>query len=122
MTKRLNKNKIQDKMFDDFEKSLNIFYRRRQKRYFLELKEKIESGSSISIEDYHYREIIRKEAETFMKTRVPELLNFIKEYVDQKLDEIKVQLGANNISKEEANIKFEVLKHLLIAGENEKTK
>jgi len=121
MLKRLNKNKIQDKMFKDFEKSLNVFYRSRQQRYFSELKEKMENGS-INTEDPHYREIAHKEAENFMKTRVPELLNFIKDYVDQKLDEIKGQLDSGNINKEEAQIKFEVLKHLLIAGENKKTK
>lgn len=115
------KNKIQDELFNDFEKKLNIFYRKRQQRYFSELKEKIENGS-IDIKDSRYKEIAWKEAEEFMKTRPYELLEFIKNYVDSKLDEIKSELDQKIINKEKAQIQFELLKHILLAGENEKNK
>ena len=114
-----SKSRIQDEVFKDFEKSLNIFYRRRQQRYFSELKEKIESGL-IDPQEISYREIAHQEAESFMKTRVSELSFFIKDYVDKGIDDIKANLDSGKINKKEADIRFEVLKYILLAGENEK--
>jgi hypothetical protein len=112
---------IQDEVFKDFEKSLNAFYRRRQQRYFSELKQKIESGI-IDPEEISYKEIAHQEAENFMKTRVQELTLFIRNFVDEGIDKIKSQLDSKTINKEEASIRFEVLKYILLAGENEQNK
>ncbi len=119
MTK--NKSQIQDEVFKDFEKSLNIFYRQRQQRYFSELKEKIEEGN-IDPSETSYRDMAWKEAEKFMETRVKELIIFIKDFVDSGIDKIKDQLDKELINKEEADMRFEVLKYILLAGENEQSK
>jgi len=116
-----NKSQIQDEVFKDFEKSLNIFYRQRQQRYFLELKSKVEQGD-IDPSNSSYREIAWEEAERFMGTRVKELIIFIKDFVDSGIDKIKAQLDSGMMYKEEAGIRFEVLKYILLAGENEQDK
>jgi len=116
-----SKSQIQDEVFKGFEKSLNIFYRQRQQRYFSELKEKIDQGD-IDPSVISYRETAWKEAEKFMETRVEELLIFIKNFVDVGIDKIKTQLDDGVINKKEADIRFEVLKHILLAGENEQNK
>jgi hypothetical protein len=116
-----SKSNIQDEVFKDFEKSLNVFYRRRQQRYFSELKGKIESGL-IDIDGISYHEVAHEEAERFMKSRVQELTLFIRDFVDEGIDKIKSQLNSKDINKEEADIRFEVLKYILLAGENEQNK
>jgi hypothetical protein len=119
MTK--SKSQIQDEVFKDFEKSLNVFYRQRQQRYFSKLKEKIEDGD-IDPSETSYKNTAWKEAEKFMETRVKELIIFIRNYVDEGIDKIKNQRDNGTINKEEADVRFEVLKYILLAGENEQSK
>ena len=113
-----DKVQIQDEVFKDFEKSLTVFYDKREQRYFSELKKKVESGV-IDLEQNPIKKIALEEAEKFMSTRVKELSLFIRNYVDTGIDDIRKKLESGCINKEEANVHFEVLKYILLAGENE---
>lgn len=116
-----NKSSIQDKVFKDFEKSLDTFYIEKRQKYFLEFQSKIKPIVD-DMDDVLCHKVIHKEAKKFIESQNSELILFIRNYVDKCIDEIKTLLDSNIIDKEEANIRFEVLKYILLEGESKQEK
>ena len=112
---------IREGEFVKFRKAIRIFYKKRQDLYLEEFKNKIESGE-IDPDDSDYKEICQKEAKEFLSTRGSKVLEFIKEYVDQRSNEILDTVSSKKCPKGKAKVQLEVLKYILEAGEDDSLK
>jgi hypothetical protein len=109
---------IRDRMFERFKKAIKQFYKKRQESYFEEFNSKLLDGT-IDAKAENYKEICSEEAEKFLATGPTAALKFIKEFVNKESDRILDAVSEGEIDKREGEICFEVLKHILIAGEVE---
>jgi hypothetical protein len=112
---------IREEEFVRFRKVIKKFYKGRQDLYIKGFKEKIESGD-IDPDDPDYKEFCNKDAEEFMSTRGSKVLEFIKEYVDQRSNEILDAVSVKKCPKGKAKVQLEVLKYVLLAGEEDSLK
>jgi hypothetical protein len=112
---------IREDEFVRFRKAIKKFYKSRQDLYIKEFKERIESGD-IDPNDPDYKEFCNKDAEEFMSTRGSKVLEFIKEYVDQRSNEILDAVSNKKYPKGKGKVQLEVLKYILEAGEEDSLK
>jgi len=112
---------IREDEFILFRKAIKIFYKEREDKYFEQFREKIESGE-VDPDSSDYKEICKTEAKVYMSTRGSKVLEFIKEYVDQRSSEILDAVSAKKSSKGKAKVQLEVLKFILEAGEEDSLK
>ena len=112
---------IREDEFVKFRKAIRKFYKSRQDEYLKEFRQRIESGE-IDPEDSDYKEFCNQDAKEFMSTRGSKVLEFIREYVDQRSSEILDAVSSKKSPKGKAKVQLEVLKYVLIAGEEDSLK
>lgn len=112
---------IRESEFVLFRKAVRKFYKSRQDDYLEEFRQRIESGE-IDPEDSNYKEFCNQDAKQFMSTRGFKVLEFIKEYVDIRSNEILDAVSNRKNSKGKAKVQLEVLKYILEAGEEDSLK
>lgn len=106
---------IQEKLLENFHKAVKNFYEKEQADYVKEFKAKIDSGE-IDVDDYENKSDVALEIDSFLKNQPTRIKNFIEKYVHEINDNIFDSLKEKTITKEEAEISFNMLKHLLIAA------
>ena len=112
---------IREDEFILFRKAIKQFYKGRQDDYLEEFRQRIESGE-IDPDDPNYKEFCNEDAKEFMSSRGSKVLEFIKEYVDQRSSEILDAVSAKKSTKGKAKVQLEVLKYVLLAGEEDSLK
>ena len=112
---------IREDEFVKFRKAIRKFYKDRQDEYLEEFRQRIESGE-IDPDDPDYKEFCNQDAKEFMSTRGSKVLEFIKEYVDLRSSEILDAVSSKKCAKGKAKIQLEVLKYVLLAGEEDSLK
>jgi hypothetical protein len=112
---------IREEEFILFRKAVKQFYKGRENEYFEQFSEKIQSGE-IDPDASDYKEICLQEARDFMSTRPQKLLKFVQGYVDQRSGEVLDAVKDNTSCRGKAKIQLEVLKYVLIAGEEDSLK
>jgi hypothetical protein len=112
---------IREDEFILFRKSIKKFYKERQDDYLEEFRQRIESGE-IDPDSNDYKEFCNQDAERFMSTRGSKMLEFIKSYVDQRSSEILDAVSDKKCPKGKAKVQLEVLKYVLLAGEEDSLK
>jgi hypothetical protein len=112
---------IREDEFILFRKAIKEFYKKRQDDYLEEFRQRIESGE-IDPDSPDYKEFCNRDAEGFMLTRGSKVLDFIKEYVDQRSNIILDAVSVKKSSKGKAKVQLEVLKYILEAGEEDSLK
>lgn len=112
---------IREDEFIKFRKAIKKFYIGRQDEYLEEFRRRIESGE-IDPDDPDYKKFCNKDAEEFMSTRGSKVLEFIKQYVDQRSNEILDAVSNKKLPKGKAKVQLEVLKYVLEAGEEDSLK
>jgi hypothetical protein len=112
---------IREDEFILFRKAIKKFYKGREDEYFEQFREKIESGE-VDPDSPDYKEVCKAEAKVYMSTRGSKVLEFIKEYVDQRSSEILDAVSARRSPKGKAKVQLEVLKYILEAGEEDSLK
>jgi hypothetical protein len=103
--------RIRDEEFLLFKTSVQKFYRGREEKYFKSLKDKYGKNKVPT------KDLYKKEAKDYFATLPKELLSFIKDYIDNRLNTLVDDVRAKKILKKEAEVSLEVLKHILLAGE-----
>ena len=112
---------IREDEFVKFRKAIRSFYKIRQDEYLEEFRQRIESGK-IDPDDPDYKEFCDQDAKEFMSTRGSKVLEFIREYVDQRSSEILDAVSSKKCPKGKAKVQLEVLKYVLEAGEEDSLK
>ena len=112
---------IRENEFIRFRKAIRKFYKGRQDLYLEEFKQRIESGE-INPDDPDYKNFCNKDAKEFMSSRGSKVLKFVKEYVDQRSNEILDAVADKKLVKGKAGVQLEVLKYILEAGEEDSLK
>jgi hypothetical protein len=112
---------IREDEFILFRKAIKKFYKGREDKYFEQFREKIESGE-VDPDSPDYKEICKAEAKVYMSTRGSKVLEFIKDYVDQRSSEILDSVADGKSVKGKAKVQLEVLKYVLLAGEEDSLK
>jgi hypothetical protein len=112
---------IRENEFVNFRKAIRKFYKGRQDEYLEEFRQRIESGE-IDPDDSNYKEFCNQDAKEFMSTRGSKALEFIKEYVDQRSSEILDAVSSKKCPKGKGKVQLEVLKYVLLAGEEDSLK
>ena len=112
---------IREQEFVSFRKAIRKFYKDRQDLYLEEFRDKIESGE-IDPDDPGYKELCNDNAKEFMSSRGGMALKFIKSYVDQRSNEILDAVSDKKLTKGKAKVQLEVLKYVLLAGEEDSLK
>jgi hypothetical protein len=112
---------IREDEFILFRKAIKQFYKGRQDEYLEEFRQRIESGE-IDPDSPDYKEFCNKDAEEFMSARGSKVLEFIKSYVDQRSSEILDAVSVKKCPKGKAKVQLEVLKYVLLAGEEDSLK
>lgn len=112
---------IREDEFVKFRKAIKKFYKGRQDLYIKEFKERIESGE-VDPDSPGYKEFCNKDAEEFMSTRGSKVLEFIRQYVDQRSNEVLDAVSSKKLPKGKAKVQLEVLKYVLEAGEEDSLK
>ena len=112
---------IRESEFVNFRKAIRKFYKGRQDEYLEDFRQRIESGE-IDPDDSNYKEFCNQDAKEFMSTRGSKALGFIKEYVDQRSSEILDAVSSKKSTKGKAKVQLEVLKYVLLAGEEDSLK
>ena len=112
---------IREKEFALFRKAIRKFYKSRQDQYLKEFRNRIEAGE-IDPDDSDYKEFCNNDAKEFMSSRGSRVLEFVKEYVDKRSNEILDAVADKKLVKGEAGVQLEVLKYILLAGEEDSQK
>jgi hypothetical protein len=112
---------IREDEFIKFRKAIKKFYKGRQDLYIKEFKNRIESGE-IDPDDPSYKEFCQKDAKEFLSDRGSKVLEFVREYVDKRSNEILDAVSAKKLIKGKAGVQLEVLKYILEAGEEDSLK
>lgn len=112
---------IREEEFVRFRKAVRLFYKQREDEYFEQFQEKIQSGE-IEPDCTDYKEICRQEAQDFLSTRPKELLKFVQTYVDERSSEVLDSVTDKVSCKGKAKVQLEVLKVILLAGEEDSQK
>jgi hypothetical protein len=112
---------IREEEFILFRTAVRRFYKSREDEYFDQFKDKIENGE-IDPDDPDYKEICKREAKTYMSSRPQKLLIFIRDYVDIRSSEILDAVSDKKCSKGKGKLQLEVLKYVLLAGEEDSLK
>lgn len=112
---------IREDEFVKFRKAIKKFYKGRQDLYIKEFKDRIESGD-IDPDASDYKEFCQEDAKQFLSTRGSKVLEFIREYVDQRSNEILDAVSNKKCPKGKAKVQLEVLKYVLEAGEEDSLK
>jgi hypothetical protein len=112
---------IREEEFVSFRKAIRRFYKVRQDDYLEEFRQRIEAGE-IDPDDPNYKEFCNEDAKVFMSSRGSKVLDFIKSYVDQRSSEILDAVSAKKSTKGKAKVQLEVLKYVLLAGEEDSLK
>lgn len=112
---------IREDEFIKFRKVIRKFYKSRQDEYLEEFRERIESGE-IDPDSPGYKEFCNNDAKQFMSTRGSKVLEFIRQYVDQRSNEILDAVSSKKQPKGKAKVQLEVLKYILEAGEEDSLK
>ena len=112
---------IREDEFILFRKAIRGFYKTRQDNYLEEFRQRIESGE-IDPDDPGYKEFCNEDAKVFMSSRGSKVLDFIKSYVDQRSSEILDAVSNKKCPKGKAKVQLEVLKYVLLAGEEDSLK
>ena len=112
---------IREDEFIKFRKAIRKFYKGRQNSYLEEFRDRIESGQ-IDPNDPNYKDFCDQDAKEFMLTRGSKVLEFIKEYVDQRSSEILDAVSNKKCPKGKGKVQLEVLKYILEAGEEDSLK
>jgi hypothetical protein len=112
---------IREDEFIKFRKAIRKFYKSRQDEYLEEFRQRIESGE-IDPDNPDYKEFCNEDAKVFMSSRGSKVLEFIKEYVDQRSSEILDAVSSKKSTKGKAKVQLEVLKYVLEAGEEDSLK
>lgn len=112
---------IREDEFIKFRKAIKKFYKGRQDLYIKEFKERIESGD-IDPDASDYKEFCQEDAKQFLSTRGSKVLEFIRQYVDQRSNEILDAVSSKKCPKGKAKVQLEVLKYVLEAGEEDSLK
>lgn len=106
--------KIHDRMFERFAKAVAKFSEQLTDSWYEEFFDKVESGE-IEVDEDNYKEVIEGFIDDFEKEQPKAVHKFIREYVDKEANKI---LDNKKLKREKAEIQLEVLKHLLLAGED----
>lgn len=112
---------IREEEFIRFRKAIRKFYKSRQDLYLEEFRQRIESGE-IDPDDSNYKEFCKQDSKEFMSTRGTKVLEFVKEYVDKRSNEILDAVADKKLIKGKAGVQLEVLKYILEAGEEDSQK
>lgn len=112
---------IREDEFVKFRKAIRKFYKSRQDEYLEEFRQRIESGD-IDPDDPDYKEFCNEDAKRFMSTRGSKVLEFIRDYVDKRSSEILDAVSSKKFPKGKAKVQLEVLKYVLLAGEEDSLK
>lgn len=112
---------IREDEFIKFRKAIRKFYKGRQDEYLEEFRQRIESGE-IDPDDPGYKEFCNEDAKRFMSTRGSKVLEFIRDYVDKRSSEILDAVSSKKSPKGKAKVELEVLKYVLLAGEEDSLK
>jgi len=112
---------IRENEFILFRKAIRKFYKGRQEEYLEEFRQKIESGD-IDPDDPNYKDFCNKDAKKFMSSRGSKVLEFVKEYVNERSNEILDAVADKKLLKGKAGVQLEVLKYILEAGEEDSLK
>jgi len=112
---------LREDEFVQFRAAVRIFFKGREDIYLDEFREKIESGE-IDPDSSDYKEICKAEAEAYMSSRSLKLLEFIRDYVDKRSNELLDAVSSKKYSKGKAKVRLEVLKYVLEAGEEDSLK
>jgi len=112
---------IREGEFVKFRKAIKKFYKGRQDLYIKEFKERIESGD-IDPDDPSYKQFCNNDAKEFLSTRGSKVLEFIRQYVDQRSNEILDAVSNKKCPKGKGKVQLEVLKYVLEAGEEDSLK
>lgn len=112
---------IREDEFKLFRKAIRKFYKIRQSEYLEDFRSRIESGE-IDPDDKNYKEFCNIDAKEFMSTRGSKVLEFVKQYVDKRSNEILDAVTDKKLIKGKAGVQLEVLKYILLAGEEDSQK
>jgi hypothetical protein len=112
---------LREDEFVKFRKAIKNFYKGRQDLYLEEFKSRIESGE-VDPDALDYKEFCQEDAKRFLSTRGSKVLEFIREYVDQRSNEILDAVSNKKCPKGKAKVQLEVLKYVLEAGEEDSLK
>lgn len=112
---------IREDEFIKFRKAIRKFYKARQDEYLEEFRQRIETGE-IDPDSSDYKEFCNKDAEEFMSTRGSKVLEFIRQYVDQRSNEVLDAVSSKKCPKGKGKVQLEVLKYILEAGEEDSLK
>ena len=107
---------IQKRMFDDLKKELKVFHKNREESFLADLRARIESGI-IDPYDKSYKELCHSMSVEYIKGTSHAALEFVKNYVLEASDQLVDSQREGVYDKEETEIAFSVLKHMLIAAE-----
>jgi hypothetical protein len=112
---------IREDEFVRFRKAVKLFYKDRETEYLMNFERKIEAGI-IDPHDPNYKEFCLQEAKDFMATRPEKLLKFVQDYVDKRSSEVLDAVTDKTSCKGKAKIQLQVLKAILLAGEEDSQK
>lgn len=112
---------IREDEFVRFQKVIKKFYKHRQDLYLEEFADRIESGE-IDPDRSDYKEFCNEDVKEFLSTRGSKVLEFIREYVDQRSNEILDAVSSKKLPRGKAKVRLEVLKYILEAGEEDSLK
>jgi hypothetical protein len=112
---------IREDEFILFRKAIKQFYKGRQDSYLEEFRQRIESGE-IDPDDPDYKEFCNEDAKEFISSRGSKVLEYIRSYVDLRSSEILDAVSCKKCPKGKAKIQLEVLKYVLLAGEEDSLK
>ena len=112
---------LREDEFIKFRAAVRKFFKNREDVYFDELREKIESGE-IDPNSPDYKEICKTEAKAYMSDRPQKLLEFIRNYVEGRSNELLDAVSSKKYPKGKAKVRLEVLKYVLEAGEEDSLK
>lgn len=103
-------------MLSDLKSELKHFYREQEIQYFREFNAKLKAGV-IDAHAENYKDICLQQAQSFSDKAAAATLDFVKQYVMEASDTILCAREEGIFDKEEAEIAFKFLKHILIAAE-----
>lgn len=114
---------IQEKVLANFQNAAKIFYEDLQDDFLKDIRAKLDDGT-IQVDEDEIAELSLKYAKEYesMLKRTKKEEKFIKGYVNDTFDLVCDSLSEGLIEKEEAEIVFVTLKHILTAGKIETDK
>ena len=108
---------IQSKVLKDFQQKANSFYEGMEKEFLRDVRSKLTDGT-VDVQEENIKELSLEYAKKFeehLKTS-KKVEKFISSYVNDTFDLVCDSMQEGVIEREEAEVVFNILKHILTGG------